>query len=175
MTLLILPPNFKVHKNSCLLFPRTSSQDNVNTRPPNSAKIQPVPPNAGSTGLPAICRACVAQGGKPEGVSEGSRCGDLEGLSLAARHCETFQPSRRTRTSAREPCLLRFHPGSTSGTARKQLGPSRRCHPLLCTWATGLQLENHSLQQEAWGPEARMWLLRGHNSQQLPFLANPLP
>lgn len=129
MTLLVLPPNFKVHKNSCLLFPRTSSQDNVNTRPPNSAKIQPGPPNAGSTVLPAICRACVAQGGKPEGVAEGSRCGDLEGLSLAARHCERFQPARRTRTSAREPCLLRFHPGSTSGTARRQPGARQALSP----------------------------------------------
>lgn len=158
------------------MFPQIPSQDNVNTRPPTSAKTQPVPPNAGSTVLPAICRAWVAQGGEPESVAEGRRCWDLEGLSLAARHRETFQPARRTRTSAREPCLLRFHPGSTSETARKQPGARQALSPTYVY--LGHRPPARKPLPTARGSDIGMWLLRGHNAQQLAFLTctpNRLP
>ena len=46
------------------------------------AKIQVVPPNSGSTVLPAACRVGVAQEGKPDGVAEGRVSWDTEGAFL---------------------------------------------------------------------------------------------
>ena len=125
------PPKFPAYCFSGLL---PSLQDNVNTRPPTLAKIQVVPLNPGSAVLPPLAGFVWPKKASLMVLLKGDGVGTLKGLFLAACHCETFQLATRTKTTAREPRLLRFCPGSTSGTAQHVgVGPGRLCSPLMCS------------------------------------------
>lgn len=129
MTLLILPPNFKVHKNSCLLFPWASSQDNVHTRPPNSANIQRVSPAQGVLFFPSSAGLVWPKEASLRVLLKGAAVGTLEGclwLPVTVR-CSSLQGE-----PGPQPGSLAFYGSilaALQDTARKQPGARQALSP----------------------------------------------
>lgn len=105
---------------------------------------------------------------------KGDGAGTLQGLFLAACHCETFQSAMRTKTAAGEPRLVRVCPGSTSGIAQdgdEWAGQaSSSTHVLLGRWISSQRNTHH--HKGYGGLKVRLLLLKGTQPLEICFLNN---
>lgn len=161
--------NFKVHKNSCLLFLEASHKTVSTPGHPSWLKFRWSLPTQRALFFPPSMGFVWPK--KASLLLKGDGVGTLEGLFLAACHYETFQLARRTKTTARKPSLLRLRPGSTSGTAQKVTGGQAGFVTHLCAPRPPVfQLEKYSPLQKAWGIESENVVIEGTS-----FLAVSFP
>lgn len=130
---------------------------------PASAQIQVVPLSLGSAVPPPLAGLVWPKKASLTVLLKGDGAGTLQGLFLAACHCETFQSAMRTKTAAGEPCLVRVCPGSTSGIAQdgdEWAGQAlSSTHVLLGCWISSQRNTHH--HKGYGGLKVRLLLLKG--------------